>query len=51
MCDVLDQLLHTWPLSILDKRVPLLQEAVRRGVSDADKEARVSARRCAQKKR
>ncbi|KAK6634537.1 hypothetical protein RUM43_011938 [Polyplax serrata] len=45
MCDVLDHLLHTWPLHILDKRVPLLQEAVKRGVSDADMEARISARR------
>lgn len=45
MCDVLDQLIHTWPLSILDRRIPLLQEAVRKGVSDADVDARISARR------
>lgn len=45
MCDVLDQLIHTWPLSILDRRIPLLQEAVRKGVSDADLDARISARR------
>lgn len=45
MCDVLDQLIHTWPLSILDRRIPLLQEAVKKGVSDPDLEARVSARR------
>lgn len=45
MCDVLDQLIHTWPLSILDRRIPLLQEAVKKGVCDADLDARISARR------
>lgn len=44
-CEFLDQLLHTWPTHSLERHVQLLQEAIRKGISDADPEARAFARK------
>ncbi|XP_077561916.1 CLIP-associating protein 1-B-like isoform X5 [Haemaphysalis longicornis] len=43
--EFLDQLLHTWPTHTLERHVALLQEAIRRGISDADPEARAFSRK------
>ena len=44
-CEFLDQLLHTWPIHSLEKQMATLQKAIMVGISDADSEARVFARR------
>jgi CLIP-associating protein 1/2 len=44
-CEFLDQLLHTWPTHSLEKHMATLQKAIMLGISDADSEARVFARR------
>lgn len=44
-CEFLDQLLHTWPPHTLEKHVGALQEAIKKGISDADPEARALARK------
>lgn len=44
-CEFLDQLLHTWPPHALDRHMVTLQKAILVGISDADSEARVFARR------
>ena len=43
--EFLDQLLHTWPTHTLEKHVALIQEAIRKGISDADPDARAFARK------
>ena len=44
-CEFLVQLLHTWPNHALEKQVVTLQEAIKKGICDADPEARVYARK------
>merc|ERR1719509_332998 len=44
-CEFLDQLLHTWPTHSLEKHIAILQEAIKKGISDADSEARTMARK------
>ncbi len=44
-CEFLDQLLHTWPTHALRKHVALLQEAIKKGIADADPDARQFARK------
>ena len=44
-CEFLDQLLHTWPTQSLERQMAALQRAVMLGISDADADARVFARR------
>lgn len=44
-CEFLDQLLHTWPTSFLEKNMGMIQEAIRKGITDADSEARSYARK------
>lgn len=44
-CEFLDQLLHTWSSHTLEKHVGILQEAIKKGISDADPEARAFARK------
>lgn len=44
-CEFLDQLLHTWSNHALEKHVGILQEAIKKGISDADPEARAFARK------
>jgi CLIP-associating protein 1/2 len=38
-------MLHTWSTAPLEKHVGLLQEAIRKGISDADPDARSTARK------
>ena len=45
VCEFLDQLLHTWSTHSLEKHVPILREAIQKGISDADSEARVFSRK------
>ncbi|XP_013773539.1 CLIP-associating protein 1-A-like isoform X5 [Limulus polyphemus] len=44
-CEFLDQLLHTWPTHTLERHIAILQEAIRKGLSDADPEARAYSRK------
>ena len=44
-CEFLDQLLHTWPTACLEKHMRVIQEAIRKGITDADSEARSFARK------
>ncbi|XP_067131024.1 CLIP-associating protein 1-A-like isoform X3 [Centruroides vittatus] len=44
-CEFLDQLLHTWPTHTLEKHTSLLQEAIKKGINDADPEARAFSRK------
>ncbi|KAL4229385.1 CLIP-associating protein 1 [Mactra antiquata] len=44
-CEFLNQILHTWPTHILEKHIAILQEAIKKGISDADSEARAFARK------
>ncbi|KAJ6224538.1 hypothetical protein RDWZM_003083 [Blomia tropicalis] len=44
-CEFLDQLLHTWSTHTLEKHVGILQEAIKKGISDANPEARAYARK------
>ena len=44
-CEFLDQLLHTWPVHSLERHVGVLQEAIKKGISDADPEARAFSRK------
>jgi len=43
--EFLDQLLHTWPTNCLEKHVAILAEAIKKGIADADPDARVFARK------
>ena len=45
ICEFLDLLLHTWPTHTLEKHVAMLQEAIKKGISDADPDARTFARK------
>ena len=45
ICEVLDIMLHTWPTHTLEKHVGLLQESIKKGISDADPDARTFARK------
>lgn len=45
VCEFLDQLLHTWQTAPLEKHQLILQATIKKGLSDADSEARVFARR------
>ena len=42
---MLDIMLHTWPTHNLEKHVNLLQDAIKKGISDADPDARTFARK------
>merc|ERR550532_611625 len=44
-CEFLDQLLHTWPTQPLERHLTILQEAIKRGIADADPDARSFARK------
>lgn len=44
-CEFLDQLLHTWPTHCLEKHVGILGEAIKKGIADADPDARQFARK------
>ncbi|XP_070175260.1 CLIP-associating protein 1-like isoform X3 [Littorina saxatilis] len=44
-CELLNQLVHAWGTHTLEKHIALLQDSIRRGINDADSEARVFARK------
>ncbi|XP_074598509.1 CLIP-associating protein 1-A-like isoform X2 [Brevipalpus obovatus] len=44
-CEFLDQMLHTWSTATLEKHAAGLQDAIKKGISDADPEARQFARK------
>ena len=45
ICEFLDIMLHTWPTHNLEKHVNLLQDSIKKGISDADPDARTFARK------
>merc|ERR1719270_3314698 len=45
ICEFLAIMLHTWPTHNLEKHVALLQDAIKKGISDADPDARTFARK------
>ncbi|XP_059082862.1 CLIP-associating protein 1-like isoform X2 [Tigriopus californicus] len=44
-CEFLDLILHSWPTQSLEKHAHLIQEAIKKGIADADPEARQFARK------
>lgn len=44
-CEFIELMLTTWPTHPLERHVAALQEAVKKGIADADSEARVISRR------
>ncbi|KAK7497575.1 hypothetical protein BaRGS_00011215, partial [Batillaria attramentaria] len=44
-CEFLNQLLHSWGTHTLEKHIAILQDSIRRGISDADSEARAFSRK------
>ncbi|KAK7070642.1 CLIP-associating protein 1 [Halocaridina rubra] len=45
LCEVLDQLVHTWPTHSMEKHVIILSENIKKGITDADPEARAFSRK------
>ena len=45
LCEVLDQLVHTWPSHSMERHTVILSEAIRKGITDADHEARAYSRK------
>lgn len=45
LCEVLDQLVHTWPTHSMEKHVAALAENIKKGITDADPEARAFSRK------
>ena len=45
ICEFLDIMLHTWPTYTLEKHVALLQDSIKKGIADADPDARTFARK------
>ncbi|VDQ02545.1 unnamed protein product [Trichobilharzia regenti] len=45
ICEFLEIIFTTWPVNILEKNLTTLQDALKRGISDADQEARSFSRR------
>jgi CLIP-associating protein 1/2 len=44
-CEFLDYILNNWPSHSLERHVAALQETVKKGIADADPDARVSSRK------
>ena len=44
-CEFLQLILQTWPVQILQRHVNTLQEAIKKGIADADPDSRAFARR------
>ncbi|XP_012939187.1 CLIP-associating protein 1-A, partial [Aplysia californica] len=44
-CEFVNQILHSWPTHSLEKHIAILQDAIKRGISDADSEARAHSRK------
>ncbi|CAK9304893.1 unnamed protein product [Gordionus sp. m RMFG-2023] len=45
LCDFLAHILHTWDTSVLEKHSGIIQEAIKKGLQDADSDARASSRK------
>ena len=45
ICELLDIMLHDWPTHTLEKHVASIQESIKKGISDADPDARTFARK------
>lgn len=44
-CSFLEQLLQTWSTHSLERHIAILQDAIKKGIEDADPEARQTARK------
>ncbi|XP_021373911.1 CLIP-associating protein 1-like isoform X11 [Mizuhopecten yessoensis] len=44
-CELVNQVLHNWPTHVLEKHIANLQDAIKRGISDPDSDARAFARK------
>lgn len=44
-CEFLEQLLNQWHTHLLERHITTIQEALKKGIGDADSEARVTSRR------
>ncbi|XP_069703536.1 CLIP-associating protein 1 isoform X4 [Periplaneta americana] len=44
-CEFLEQLLHSWSTHSLERHIAVLQDAIKKGIADADPEARLCARK------
>ncbi|XP_033732928.1 CLIP-associating protein 1-like isoform X12 [Pecten maximus] len=44
-CEILNQVLHNWPTHVLEKHIANLQDAIKRGISDPDSDARAFSRK------
>ena len=44
-CEFLEHMIAGWPTHVLERHVAAVQEALRRGVADADSEVRATSRR------
>ncbi|XP_071154263.1 CLIP-associating protein 1-like isoform X19 [Mytilus edulis] len=45
VCEFINQILHTWPTHVLEKQIANLQDALKRGINDADTDARAFSRK------
>uniref|UniRef100_A0A0X3P8A4 TOG domain-containing protein n=1 Tax=Schistocephalus solidus TaxID=70667 RepID=A0A0X3P8A4_SCHSO len=48
VCEFLDPICQYWPVNVIDKYMGLFQESLRKGISDADQDARSASRRAFQ---
>jgi CLASP N terminal len=44
-CEFVEQIMATWPPHTLERHVNILQESIKKGIADADPEARLCSRR------
>jgi CLIP-associating protein 1/2 len=44
-CEFVEQMMSSWPTHTLERHIALLQDAIKRGIADADPDARLSSRR------
>jgi len=44
-CEFFDQILRTWPTQALKRHITILQDSIKKGIADADSDARVLSRR------
>uniref|UniRef100_A0A2S2P5D2 CLIP-associating protein n=1 Tax=Schizaphis graminum TaxID=13262 RepID=A0A2S2P5D2_SCHGA len=44
-CEFFDQILRTWPTQALERHITILQDSIKKGIADADSDARVLSRK------
>ncbi|XP_050524463.1 CLIP-associating protein 1 [Daktulosphaira vitifoliae] len=44
-CEFFDQILRTWPTHALERHITILQDSIKKGIADADSDARVLSRK------